>query len=201
MVGVLPTGDPISELALENFVRQCPHLVWTADTNAADVVVAALHSPDTPAVTRLRKQVGERVPLVLVVGGEWRAGLHQAVVSGVRAVLPRCGFTWEAFTQTVRQVRAGHADLPPALQGRLMDQMQYTHREVLVPRGLTPGGLTEREAQVLRLIADGHELQDIGNQLGYSERTIKNVLYGVIKRHRLRNRSHAVSFAIRSGLI
>jgi DNA-binding CsgD family transcriptional regulator len=44
-------------------------------------------------------------------------------------------------------------------------------------------------------------LQDIGNQLGYSERTIKNVLYGVIKRHRLRNRSHAVSFAIRSGLI
>ncbi|ALO99321.1 LuxR family transcriptional regulator [Streptomyces hygroscopicus subsp. limoneus] len=201
VVGVLPTGDPISELALENFVKQCPHLVWTADRNAADVVVAALHSPDTAAVTRLCKQVGERVSLVLVVGGEWRANLHQAVVSGVRAVLPRTGFTWEAFTQTVRQVRVGHADLPPALQGRLMDQMQYTYREVLVPRGLTPGGLTEREAKVLRLVADGHELQDIGNQLGYSERTIKNVLYGVIKRHRLRNRSHAVSFAIRSGLI
>ncbi|MFH9090401.1 LuxR C-terminal-related transcriptional regulator [Streptomyces sp. NPDC017673] len=201
VVGVLPTGDPISELALENFVRQCPQLVWTADRNAADVVVAALHSPDTQAVTRLRKQVGERVSLVLVVGGEWRANLHQAVISGVRAVLPRTGFTWEAFTQTVRQVRAGHADLPPALQGRLMDQMQYTYREVLVPRGLTPGGLTEREAKVLQLVADGHELQDIGNQLGYSERTIKNVLYGVIKRHRLRNRSHAVSFAIRSGLI
>ncbi|MER6066403.1 LuxR C-terminal-related transcriptional regulator [Streptomyces sp. NPDC001792] len=201
VVGVLPTGDPISELALENFVRQCPHLVWTADRDTADVVVAALHSPDTLAVTRLRKQVGERVSLVLVVGGEWRASLHQAVVHGVRAVLPRSGFTWEAFTQTLRQVRAGHADLPPALQGRLMDQMQYTYREVLVPRGLTPGGLTEREAKVLQLVADGHELQDIGNQLGYSERTIKNVLYGVIKRHRLRNRSHAVSFAIRSGLI
>ncbi|MGV9935188.1 LuxR C-terminal-related transcriptional regulator [Streptomyces olivaceoviridis] len=201
VVGVLPTGDPLSEMALDSFVKQSPHLLWTGDGKAAEVAVAALYSPDTHAVTRLRQQAGERASLVLVVGGEWRANLHQAVEQGVRAVLPRGGFTWEAFTQTVRQVRAGHADLPPALQGRLMDQMQYTYREVLVPRGLTPGGLTEREAKVLRLVADGHELQDIGNQLGYSERTIKNVLYGVIKRHRLRNRSHAVSFAIRSGLI
>jgi DNA-binding CsgD family transcriptional regulator len=82
-----------------------------------------------------------------------------------------------------------------------MDQVQRTQREVLVPRGLTPGGLTLRETKVLKLVADGHELQDIGDQLGYSERTIKNVLYGVIKRHRLRNRAHAVSYAIRSGLI
>ncbi|MFH7341061.1 LuxR C-terminal-related transcriptional regulator [Streptomyces hygroscopicus] len=201
VVGVLPTGDAISELALDSFVKQCPYLLWTGDARTAEVAVASLHSPDTGAVTRLRTHAGERSALVLVVGGEWRASLHQAIELGVRAVLPRAGFTWEAFTQTVRQVRAGHADLPPALQGRLMDQMQYTYREVLVPRGLTPGGLTEREAKVLRLVADGHELQDIGNQLGYSERTIKNVLYGVIKRHRLRNRSHAVSFAIRSGLI
>jgi len=201
VVGVLPTGDAISELALDSFVKQCPHLLWTGDARAAEVAVAALHNPDTLAVTRLRGHTGERTSLVLVVGGEWRTGLHQAIELGVRAVLPRAGFTWEAFIQTVRGVRAGHADLPPALQGRLMDQMQYTYREVLMPRGLTPGGLTEREAKVLQLVADGHELQDIGNRLGYSERTIKNVLYGVIKRHRLRNRSHAVSFAIRSGLI
>ncbi|MFF0465429.1 hypothetical protein [Streptomyces mexicanus] len=140
VVTVLTTGDLISELALDSFVRQSPHLLRAGDARAADVAVAALHCPDTVAVTRLRKQAGERTSLVLVVSGEWRANLHKAVELGVRAVLPRAGFTWEAFTQTVRQVRAGHADLPPALQGRLLDQMQYTYREVLLPRGLTPGG-------------------------------------------------------------
>ncbi|MEV5148606.1 alpha/beta fold hydrolase [Streptomyces sp. NPDC052727] len=170
-----------------------------ADRPELPAVLAALQS--VPAARDDAGITAALRGLLLVVDGEWRADLHQAVGLGVRAVLPRAGFSWETFTQTVRQVRAGHGDLPPALQGRLMDQMRYTYREVLVPRGLTPGGLTEREAKVLRLVADGHELQDIGNRLGYSERTIKNVLYGVIKRHRLRNRAHAVSFAIRSGLI
>jgi len=54
---------------------------------------------------------------------------------------------------------------------------------------------------VLRLVADGLETSEIASRLSYSERTIKKVLHEVMTRLQLRNRSHAVAYALRNGLI
>jgi DNA-binding NarL/FixJ family response regulator len=54
---------------------------------------------------------------------------------------------------------------------------------------------------VLRLVADGLDTHQIAEKLAYSERTIKNVLYGVMSRLQLRNRAHAVAYALREGYI
>ncbi|MFG2887313.1 LuxR C-terminal-related transcriptional regulator [Streptomyces sp. NPDC048297] len=195
------TDDPIVRLALISHLRQRPEPVPSAPGAAADLAVAVLRDPDTEALTRLSQQVAGNTLVVLIVEGEWRADVHMALAAGVRAVLFRSGFTWNRFDEAIQQVCSGHGDLPAALQGQLMNQMERTQRLVLAPRGLTPEGLTFREAEVLRLVAEGHELQDIGAHLSYSERTIKNVLHGIIKRHGLRNRAHAVAYAIRRGLI
>ncbi|MGW6463635.1 LuxR C-terminal-related transcriptional regulator [Streptomyces rubiginosohelvolus] len=199
-VGVL-TSDPIARLALVTYVQQRPHYACARPATEADIVVATLHDPDTASVGGLRGQAPGHPAYVLLVEGTWRADLHQALDAGVRAVLLRNEFTWDRFGQALAEVGAGRGDLPTVLQGRLMDQVRRTYREALAPRGLTADGLATREVEVLRLIAEGHELQDIASRLGYSERTIKNVLSGTIKRHGLRNRAHAVSFAIRRGLI
>jgi DNA-binding NarL/FixJ family response regulator len=74
-------------------------------------------------------------------------------------------------------------------------------RHVLAPRGLTFSGLTERELGVLKLVADGLDTAEIAQQLAYSERTIKNIIHDITTRFHLRNRSHAVAFALRQGLI
>lgn len=58
-----------------------------------------------------------------------------------------------------------------------------------------------REVDVLRLPSYGFSLQEISKNLSYSQRTIKNIIHSVIKNHNFRNRTHAVSFALRSGLI
>jgi DNA-binding NarL/FixJ family response regulator len=55
--------------------------------------------------------------------------------------------------------------------------------------------------EVLRLIADGFDTREIASKLSYSERTVKNVLHGITTRLRLRNRAHAVAYALRNGLI
>ncbi|MGO4426651.1 response regulator transcription factor, partial [Streptomyces sp. MCAF7] len=47
----------------------------------------------------------------------------------------------------------------------------------------------------------GYDTADIAMKLSYSERTIKNVLHAVMTRLNLRNRSHAVAYALRQGLI
>lgn len=82
-----------------------------------------------------------------------------------------------------------------------MDQLGRLQRQVLSPRGLVFAGLSPRETEVLRLVADGMDTAEIARVLCYSERTVKNVLHQVTTRLQLRNRSHAVAYAVREGLI
>ena len=74
-------------------------------------------------------------------------------------------------------------------------------RQVLTPRGLTWGALTARETDVLRLIADGCDTAEVARALCWSERTVKNVVHDITTRLHLRNRAHAVAYAVRQGLI
>jgi DNA-binding NarL/FixJ family response regulator len=61
--------------------------------------------------------------------------------------------------------------------------------------------LSDREQQVLSLIADGHPTREVAQQLCYSERTVKNVLHDVVTKLGARSRSQAVAHAVREGLI
>ena len=91
--------------------------------------------------------------------------------------------------------------LPPDLLGRLLEQMSRLQRDVLAPRGFGPAGLSDREVEVLRHLADGCDTSEIAQTMAYSERTIKNIIHEVTRRLNLRNRSHAVAYAVKAGLI
>jgi DNA-binding NarL/FixJ family response regulator len=91
--------------------------------------------------------------------------------------------------------------VPPDLLGRLLDQVGRLQSNVLTPRGLTISGLTERELRVLKLFAEGMDTAEVAGELFYSERTVKNILHNVTGRLNLRNRTHAVAYAMRQGWI
>jgi DNA-binding NarL/FixJ family response regulator len=61
--------------------------------------------------------------------------------------------------------------------------------------------LAERERCVLQLFADGLSTREVARQMCYSERTIKNVLQDLTIRLNVRNRTHAVAYAVRHGWI
>ena len=85
--------------------------------------------------------------------------------------------------------------------GRLLEEVGRLQRQVLSPRGLTLARLSPREAEVLRLVAEGQDTAEIALQMCYSERTVKNILHDLTTRLQLRNRTHAVAYAMREGLI
>ena len=85
----------------------------------------------------------------------------------------------------------GAAPLDRWARGRARDP-DATRREV---------GFTERELRILRLVAQGLDTTEIAAELSYSERTVKNAIHAVTERYNLRNRSHAVAYAIRVGVI
>jgi DNA-binding NarL/FixJ family response regulator len=197
-------ADPLSRAGTISQLRATGDIVLIEEEALAEdgVALVVADEVDTEAVRTirgLRRRGIERV--ALLVGRLDDKGLLAAVEAGVAGVVRRSEATPGNLLSAIRSVASGEGTLPPDLLGRLLGQVGQLQRQVLAPRGLTFSGLTERELSVLRLLADGHDTAEVGRQLFYSERTVKNIVHDVTSRLDLRNRTHAVAYALRQGLI
>jgi DNA-binding NarL/FixJ family response regulator len=197
-------ADPILEAGVASQLAACASLrvVGRADPDAAEVAVVVVDEVDGEAsriVRALQRPDGPRVVVVATRLDD--AGLLAAVEAGACALLRRGEATARALEGAVCAAAAGDGSVPGDLLARLLDQVGRLKRQVLDPRGIALSGLSEREAAVLRLVSEGLETSEIARRLSYSERTIKNVIHDVTSRLGLKNRSHAVAFAVREGLI
>jgi DNA-binding NarL/FixJ family response regulator len=166
------------------------------------VAVIVVDEVDDRTSRAIRSLVRAGATRVVVVAGRLDDTAVLAVTeAGACGLLRRADAGPERLVPAVAAAAAGEGTLPPDLLGRLLEQVGQLQRQVLNPRGLTFSGLTDRELQVLRLLADGCDTAEIAHTLAYSERTVKNILHDVTSRLHLRNRSHAVAWALRQGLI
>lgn len=200
----ISAGDPISRDGLASQLRGSHGLDLVPESEAdseivALVVVEEVDAEAARAIRSARLRGAERVLVIATRVDD--AGLLAAVEAGATGLLRRCDTSREALVSAIRAAASGDGCLPPDLLGRLLDQVGKLQRQVLQPRGLTFAGLTERELKVLKLLAEGHDTGEVGRQLFYSERTVKNIVQGVTTRFNLRNRTHAVAYALRQGLI
>ena len=195
--------DPISRDGIASQLRG--HGVELVDERAlhrevvALVVVEEIDEEAARLIRSLKLRGLER--LVVIASRVEDGGLLAAVEAGASGLLKRSQSTGPSLLQTVRTAAAGEGVLPPDLLGRLLGQVGRLQRQVLNPRGLTFAGLTDREVKVLKLLADGHDTTEVGRNLYLSERTVKNIIHDVTSRLNLRNRTHAVAYALRQGLI
>src|SRR5438309_1421093 len=98
------------------------------------------------------------------------------------------------LARAIRGARAGQAQLHPEVAKRLMQQ-------VTAPRKPDAGAqLTEREREVLRLLAEGRSNKEIARALVVSERTVKGHVSNILGKLGLQDRTQAALFAVRNGL-
>ena len=196
--------DPISQAGVATQLRGRPEVtvLEPTDIDSAQVALMIMDELDEASARTVRAVQRNGCPrVVLIVGTLDDAALMSAVEIGACGVLRRREATPENLSAAVVAAAQGDGTLAPDLLGRLMAQMGCLQRQVLAPRGIGPAGLTEREVGVLRLLADGQDTTQIARTLAYSERTIKNVIHDLTTRLNLRNRSHAVAYAVKAGLI
>lgn len=194
--------DPVSHAGVVSQLRGHAELeIVEREDDRVRVAVVAADTVDDDALTVLRGLQRAGCPAVLVVTAVDDTGLAAAVEAGVVGLVRRAEATPERLAHAVRAVARGEGTVPPDLLGRLLAQVGRVQRQVLQPRGLSLAGLSGREADILRLVADGLDTNEIALSLCYSERTVKNVLHDVTSRLQLRNRSHAVAYALREGMI
>ncbi|MFT3854782.1 MAG: LuxR C-terminal-related transcriptional regulator [Ilumatobacteraceae bacterium] len=181
------SADLISQAGTATQLRGRPE-VYVVEQHAiddAEVAVVVVDRLDD----ELRRLVGaiqrDGCPKVIVVATDVTEGGTDSVV-GISAVMPRAAVTPESLTRTIVTVAAGRAEVPAAPTGALV---------------ASASPFDDRERDVLALLAEGFDTQAIAEKLFYSERTIKSVIHDITTRLNLRNRSHAVAYAIKAGVL
>jgi DNA-binding NarL/FixJ family response regulator len=196
--------DPITKAGLTAHLASSRQfdLVTSQDGGPVSViVVASVPVADCTTINLLRGRHAGRSRFCLVVEKGWDLDYSVAAEKGVRGVLWRTDATPDRLARLIRLVHEGKADFPADVQSGLLNHVLRIQRDVLAPLGLTSSGLQAREVDVLRWASEGFTVTEIARKMSYSERTVKNIFNGVIKRLNLRNRTQVVSYAIRAGLI
>ncbi|MFI8348492.1 LuxR C-terminal-related transcriptional regulator [Streptomyces sp. NPDC085596] len=197
--------DPVLYVGIVQQLRQRPEieLVEAGEADSAQVSLVAVDAVDdetSALLNRLRHNPATRTGLVV---GTFESGdaLQRAIDNGVAAVLRRAEADQDRLLRLVLAIANGEGVLPGDLLAKLLSHVGSMQRSPLDPRAASLSTLAPREAEMLRLVAEGLDTGEIARKTAYSERTVKNVLHEVITRLQLRNRAHAVGYALRNGLI
>ncbi|WPW26695.1 response regulator transcription factor [Streptomyces atratus] len=196
--------DLILRTGVVHQLRTRPEIELIAESEADQaqvslVVVDMVDEPTVQLLHRLQRNTATRTGLVV---GFFESGALQTMIEcGVAAVLRRGEADQDSLVHLVTAMANGEGVLPGDLLGKLLTHVSSLQRTVLDPRGLSLSTLTTREAEMIRLVSEGYGTAEIAQKTSYSERTVKNVLHEVTTRLELRNRAHAVGYAMRHGLI
>lgn len=165
------------------------------------VAVVDLQLPDMSGVEVTRALVAlDPAPRVLVLSA---SGEHQDVLDAVKA--GAAGYlvksaSREELLDAVRRVHAGDAVFTPGLAGLVLGE--YRRIATRPPERKDEGApqLTERETEVLRLVAKGLTYKQIATRLTVAHRTVQNHVQNTLSKLQLHNRVELVRYAIDQGL-
>jgi DNA-binding NarL/FixJ family response regulator len=197
-------SDPITHAGIVSYLGSRAEVTVLPNSRLAeaDVFVVAAKLVTAEIMSMLRKAAADSpIRTVLITDQLAETDLLTAIECRVVAVLPRNAATGERLIHALIAATTGRGILPSNLLGTLLAQVERLQRDVLAAHGLNATGLAPREVDVLRLMADGLDTLEIAERLCYSERTVKNIMYALMNRLNLRNRPHAVAYAMRAGII
>ncbi len=204
---LVEAADEVGRAGIAHMLRAGGvRILGTAERRLAAVVVRVVPVLNDATLSELRREragfpAAERTRYLVVTEQVDPASALSWPESGVFGVLHQVTATSHRLATAVHIVATGGACLPAGLQGALLAELDNVRRTALEPRGLSLSGLNVRERDVLSLVAEGLDTEEISAKLGYSQRTVKNVLSGLKRRHNFRTRSHALAFAVRTGAI
>ncbi|MEV7320203.1 LuxR C-terminal-related transcriptional regulator [Streptomyces sp. NPDC093970] len=169
----------------------------------ADVLLALTHEVGDEMLSSLRRAATRRAGglprVVLVAAALSETQVVSMVRFGVVTLLPRQRVLLPEVMRAVKAAASGETQRPAELIRGLTDEIRRL-RERLPAAGDPMTAFSEREIHVFQMFAEGFDTVEVAAKLCYSERTVKSIVHGTVKRLGLRNRTHAVAYGVRRGL-
>ncbi|MBF9127641.1 response regulator transcription factor [Plantactinospora sp. S1510] len=170
---------------------------------APDVVLMDIRMPvlgGIEATRRLTEAAGTTVKVLVLTTFDLDEYVYEALRAGASGFLLKDASAAE-LAHAVRVVAAGDALLSPNITKRLIAEFSRTAGAPRTPRKDRVGELTERETEVLSLIAQGLSNAEIAAHLVVAEQTVKTHVGRILTKLGLRDRTQAAVFAYETGLV
>lgn len=197
-ITMLLEADPGVEVVGEG--HDGAEAVDLAQATAPDVVLLDVRMPKRSGIDACRA-IKESVPtakIIMLTSSDEEADLYEAVKSGAAGYLLKDS-SLDEVNNAVRVVADGQSLISPSMAAKLIQefkQMSQPEREAAPALRLT-----ERELEVLRLVATGKNNRDIAQDLFISENTVKNHVRNILEKLQLHSRMEAVMYAVREKLL
>jgi DNA-binding NarL/FixJ family response regulator len=173
-----------------------------AEDTAPDVVLMDVRMPKRSGIdaTRVIKDVLPSTKILMLTISDEEADLYEAIKAGASGYLLK-EISIDEVANAVRSVNQGQSLISPSMASKLLTEFA-TMVKRRDERTQMPGPrLTERELQVLKLVARGLNNRDIGDSLFISENTVKNHVRNILEKLHLHSRMEAVVYAVKEKLL
>jgi NarL family two-component system response regulator LiaR len=168
-----------------------------------DIVLMDIQMPvmDGVEATRLIHQEFPATAVVMLTVSAEEKHLFEAISQGARGYVLKI-IPARQLRDRLRGVLQGEAPLSGAVAAKILDEFnrQRGGETPEQPAGSQDETLSEREIQILRLVAEGLSNEEIGARLFLSEQTVKKQLSSMLQKLHLNNRVQAAAYAVRKGL-
>ena len=196
--GVRAFLDTQSDLHVVGEAGSGEEAIALAGALAPDVVLMDLVMPGLDGVesTRLLKQVSPRSQVIVLTSYHEDEHIFPAIRAGALSYLLKDVAPSE-LADAIRKAARGEAVLHPRVAARVVQELHGARRDAFNP--FTE--LSERELEVLRLIADGASNETIAATLIISEKTVKSHVSNILGKLHMMDRTQAAVFAWQQGLM
>ena len=169
---------------------------------APDVVLMDVRMPRVSGIAATR-EIAEVIPtakiLMLTVSDE-EDDLYEAVKAGATGYLLK-EISIEEVADAIRAVTQGQSLISPSMASKLLTEFNSLAKRAEEKQQVPVPRLTERELEVLKLVAQGMSNREIAEQLFISENTVKNHVRNILEKLHLHSRMEAVVYAVREKLL
>jgi DNA-binding NarL/FixJ family response regulator len=167
-----------------------------------DVILMDVRMPRMSGIEAAReiKEALPHVKILMLTISDDEADLYEAIKAGASGYLLK-EIPIEEVAQAIRSVWAGQSRISPSMASKLLTEFAAMSKATEEKPQMPAPRLTEREMEVLRLVAQGLNNRDIAAKLFISENTVKNHIRNILDKLHLHSRMEAVVYAVREKMI
>jgi len=175
--------------------------VAQAETLQPDVILMDLVMPEMDGIEAIRRITARQPSASILVLTSFAADdkVFPAIKAGALGYLLKDSGP-EELVQAIRQVYQGESSLHPTIARKLLQELSRPPEPSTAPDSDLVDPLTEREVEVLRLVAQGQSNREIADQLIISEATVRTHVSNILSKLHLASRTQAALYALREGL-